>query len=368
MDSGIPDEQRTSQGKDQTHDSTSHAADIRAKRRHGRGGAGGDTSLCRFRIACGATENGHCGAGRMRHSHTPGYIQKLKDSKDVRVKYVWDTDAKRAKNGPTSLGARAVPDEAAVWADPQVQARSSARRPTCTTGWCWPGPRQASISSWRSRWAITAPSAARWPRPSSRPGCSSPPATACAPSPPICFLKQQIAQGTFGKITRIRGFRSATTARWVMFDGEIRWMADPKIAGCGGFGDLGTHGLDLLMWLVGGVEAVTADIKVVTGRYGPCDESGEALIRFKSGVTGTLAAGWVDVANPNSLEISGTEGHAGHRARPTVLQACQGPRRRRKEALDCPALGVAAAAGDVYRRLAARPICRWSLPAKRRSE
>jgi len=55
---------------------------------------------------------------------------------------------------------------------------------------------------------------------------------------------------------------------------------------------------------------VTADIKVVTGRYGPCDESGEALIHFKSGATGTLAAGWVDVANPNSLEISGTEAHA----------------------------------------------------------
>ena len=90
----------------------------------------------------------------------------------------------------------------------------------------------------------------------------------------------------------------------------MRWMADPKIAGCGGFGDLGTHSLDLLMWLIGDVEAVTADIKVVTGRYGPCDECGEALIRFKSGVTGTLAAGWVDVANPLTLEISGTEGHA----------------------------------------------------------
>jgi predicted dehydrogenase len=49
---------------------------------------------------------------------------------------------------------------------------------------------------------------------------------------------------------------------------------------------------------------------VVTGNYGDCDESGEALLKFKSGITGTLAAGWVDVDNPVTFLISGTEGHA----------------------------------------------------------
>jgi predicted dehydrogenase len=87
-------------------------------------------------------------------------------------------------------------------------------------------------------------------------------------------------------------------------------MADPKVAGVGAFGDLGTHSLDLLMWLIGDIESVAADIKVVTGRYGECDESGEALMKFKGGITGTLAAGWVDVADPVTLMISGTDGHA----------------------------------------------------------
>lgn len=87
-------------------------------------------------------------------------------------------------------------------------------------------------------------------------------------------------------------------------------MADPKVAGVGAFGDLGTHLLDILIWLMGDVESVIADIKVVTNRYANCDESGEALIKFKNGVTGTLAAGWVDVADPVTLIISGTEGHA----------------------------------------------------------
>jgi predicted dehydrogenase len=87
-------------------------------------------------------------------------------------------------------------------------------------------------------------------------------------------------------------------------------MADPKSAGVGGFGDLGTHKLDILMWLVGDVDAATADIKSVTGRYGDCDECGEGLLQFKNGVIATLAAGWVDVADPVQLLISGTEAHA----------------------------------------------------------
>ena len=87
-------------------------------------------------------------------------------------------------------------------------------------------------------------------------------------------------------------------------------MADPKVAGVGAFGDLGTHSLDILMWLLGDVKAVSADIKVVTGRYGDCDEAGTSLMRFASGVTGTLTAGWVDIANPVTLMIAGTEGQA----------------------------------------------------------
>ena len=80
--------------------------------------------------------------------------------------------------------------------------------------------------------------------------------------------------------------------------------------GVGAFGDLGTHSLDILMWMIGDVESVAADIKIVTGRYPGCDECGEALIRFKNGVTGTLAAGWVDIENPVTLELCGTTGHA----------------------------------------------------------
>ena len=87
-------------------------------------------------------------------------------------------------------------------------------------------------------------------------------------------------------------------------------MPDPAAAGVGAFGDLGYHILDLLQWHLGPVAAGTALLSTVTGRYGDCDETGEALLRMRSGVIATLAAGWVDRHDPVTLHVTGTEGHA----------------------------------------------------------
>ena len=244
------------------------------------------------------------------HSHTPGYIHALKAHKDVRVKYVWDTDARRAKKWADELGAAAVPDEAAVWADPQVKAAVVCAQTNLHERLVLAGAKAGKHLFVEKPLGVSAVECRRMAEAIEQAGVLFTTGYGMRTTPEHLFLKQQVAEGTLGKITRIRGSTCHKGSLAHIFDGDIRWMADPKIAGCGAFGDLGTHSLDLLMWLIGDVESVTADIKVVTGRYGPCDESGEALIRFKNGVTGTLAAGWVDVANPLTLEISGTEGHA----------------------------------------------------------
>lgn len=130
-------------------------------------------------------------------------------------------------------------------------------------------------------------------------------------NPIYLFLRQHIQRGSFGRITRLRhsNCHSGSLGGW--FDTEWRWMADISQAGVGAFGDLGTHSLDILLWFMDDVEQVTASIGVATGRYGAdCDEYGEGMLRFASGAIATLAAGWVDVANPVTAIVSGTEGHA----------------------------------------------------------
>ena len=58
------------------------------------------------------------------------------------------------------------------------------------------------------------------------------------------------------------------------------------------------------------LEAVAATFSSPVGRYPNCDESGEALLKFKSGVVASIAAGWVDLAMPLTAEVSGTKAYA----------------------------------------------------------
>jgi predicted dehydrogenase len=244
------------------------------------------------------------------HMHTPGYLDIVKNRADVTLKYVWDHDASRAQKRAAELGVRAVADVNVIWSDPEIS-----------------GVVICSETNRHSELVMAATAAGKHLFVEKPLGITGKESREMADAidkakllfttgyfqradPKHIFLKSEIAKGNFGAITRARGSNCHNGSLGGWFDTEWRWMADPKIAGVGAFGDLGTHKLDILMWLLGDVEAITAQIKPVTKRYGDCDETGEALIRFKNGVIGTLAAGWVDLEDPVQLLISGTEGHA----------------------------------------------------------
>lgn len=244
------------------------------------------------------------------HIHTPGFIDLLKRRKDVQVKSVWDHDRARAEKRAKQLNAAVVSDVEQIWNDKEIAGVvicSETNRhhelilAAAKTGKHMFAEKPLGITakeSWEMADAIE------------KAELFFTTGYFMRTDPKHLFLRQEIADGKFGKITRVRGSNCHSGSLGGWFDTEWRWMADPKIAGVGGFGDLGTHKLDILMWLLGDVEEATADIRVVTGRYGDCDESGEGLMRFKNGTVGTLAAGWVDVADPVQLLISGTEAHA----------------------------------------------------------
>ncbi|MFI5384836.1 MAG: Gfo/Idh/MocA family protein [Fimbriimonadales bacterium] len=126
----------------------------------------------------------------------------------------------------------------------------------------------------------------------------------------IRALKNRVDEGFFGQITRVRASNCHSGALGGWFDTDWRWMADRSQAGVGAFGDLGTHVLDLLLWMFGGVSAATGVLGPGTARYEGCEEVGEALLKFKNGIIGTLAASWDDVVDPVRIQVSGTKGHA----------------------------------------------------------
>ncbi len=123
-------------------------------------------------------------------------------------------------------------------------------------------------------------------------------------------LKRLVDEKHFGTLTRVRASNCHSGAIGGWFDTDWRWMADKSRAGVGAFGDLGTHVLDLLLWMFGSIHSVTGAFSNGTARYEGCEELGEALLKFSNGVIGTMAAGWDDVADPYRLMIMGTKGYA----------------------------------------------------------
>ncbi len=244
------------------------------------------------------------------HIHTPNFIDRLNKRPEFRVKFVWDHDGSRAAKAAEKLGSQTTSDLNAIWRDAEIDAviicTETDRHERVVLGATAAGKHlfvekplgYASADAYRMAKAIEDA------------GLLFQTGYFMRGLPVHQFLKQQVEAGHFGKITRVRhsNCHSGSLGGW--FDGEWRWMADPQVAGVGAFGDLGTHSLDILLWLLGEVEKVTAATRIVTGRYKGCDETGEGLLSFANGVIGTLAAGWVDVADPVTAIVSGAEGHA----------------------------------------------------------
>jgi predicted dehydrogenase len=244
------------------------------------------------------------------HIHTPGFVDLVKKRNDVRVKAVWDHDSARAQQRATDLNSEVVDDVNKILSDPEIQAVVIYSETNRHHDLVLAAAKAGKHMFAEKPLGITAKESLAMAHAIESANLLFTTGYFMRTDPKHLFLKDEISKGHFGKITRARGSNCHNGSLQGWFDKEWRWMADPKIAGIGGFGDLGTHKLDILMWMLGDVEAVTADVKIVTGRYPGCDECGEGLIQFKNGVIGTLAAGWVDVEDPVQLLISGTEGHA----------------------------------------------------------
>jgi len=244
------------------------------------------------------------------HIHTPGFINALKGRPDFRCKTIWDHDPARAARRAAESGATVAADLDTVLADPEVEAVIVCTETDLHEQVVLPTAAAGKHLFVEKPLGSGAEDAYRMAEAIEKAGVLYQAGYFQRGDAKNIFVKEQIAAGAFGKITRVRGSNchSGALGRW--FDGEYRWMADPKIAGVGAFGDLGTHSLDILLWLLGDVTAVTAQLDAGTNAYDGCDETGEGMMRFASGTIGTLAAAWDDVANPVSLLVSGTEGHA----------------------------------------------------------
>lgn len=251
------------------------------------------------------------------HIHTPGFINMLKKRSDIKVKSVWDHQANRGQVRADELGARFIADYKTILADPEIKAVVVCSETDKHEELVLPTVEAKKHVFVEKPLGFTAKDAVSMAAAIDKAGVVFQTGYFSRGMSTFQFLKQQVDKGSFGKITRVRASNCHGGALGGWFDSkpdkpaeDWRWMANPKVSGCGAFGDLGTHVLDLLIWMFGEVDSVTAVINQGTNRYDGCDETGEGMIKFKSGIIGTVAAAWDDVADPMRFYISGTEGNA----------------------------------------------------------
>jgi predicted dehydrogenase len=244
------------------------------------------------------------------HIHTPGFVNRLQDRQDVKVSYVWDHDEARAAKWTDVLGAQQVTDPAVAWEDPNVVGIIVCSETNRHEELVLPAAAARKHLFVEKPLGLGAEDAQRMAKAIEAAGVLFQTGYFQRGQPAHLFIKQQIEQGSFGKITRLRHSNCHQGSLEDWFTPEWLWMTNKEQAGVGAFGDLGTHSLDIMLWMLGDASSVTATVHVATGRYGDCDEYGEGLLEFTSGAVGSLAAGWVDVAHPVNLILSGTEGHA----------------------------------------------------------
>lgn len=252
------------------------------------------------------------------HIHTPGFVNLLKNRPEVSVRYVWDHIPDRAQKRAADLNAAIVEEVDKIWDDPKIAGvvicSETNRHPELVKG----AARARKHMFVEKPLGITAAESSSMARTIESAGVHFTTGYFMRTDPKHLFLREQVTRGAFGTITEASAWNCHSGSLGGWFDekpndpaNSWRWMADIEQAGVGGFGDLGTHSLDILMWILGDIESVSADIRVVTQRYGPkTDETGHAMMKFKNGIMGTLTAGWLSVANPVTLMISGTEGFA----------------------------------------------------------
>jgi predicted dehydrogenase len=250
------------------------------------------------------------------HIHIGGFTNMIKSRTDIRVKSLWDENPARARFWAEKLGATVVADEKSIINDAEVKAIIVTSE-TAAHGRLVPAIAAAKKHLFVEKpLAMGASDGYTMAQAIERAGVIFQTGYFQRGFATNRFLKDKIESGAFGKITRVRGSNCHAGAIGGWFDkkpddvaNDWNWMTDVKQAGVGAFGDLGTHALDILLWLFGEVDSVTAQVDRGTNRYG-CDENGEGLIRFKSGVIGTLAASWDDLKDPLTYQVTGSDAHA----------------------------------------------------------
>ena len=131
--------------------------------------------------------------------------------------------------------------------------------------------------------------------------------------PMVKQAREMVAQGQVGAVRKVVvEYPQGWLAHPIEREGQKQasWRTDPKRAGAGALGDIGSHAENLARYITGlELDALCADVTTfVEGR--PIDDDVNMLVHYQGGARGVLHASQVSIGEENNLNIRihGTEG------------------------------------------------------------
>jgi predicted dehydrogenase len=119
-------------------------------------------------------------------------------------------------------------------------------------------------------------------------------------------MREIVEGGTLGRLTSAlvvnHGFFNAR-----LEDGSVPWRAVRATSGGGVLTDVGSHRIDLLLYLLGGAAEVSAQVDTL-GAQLEVEDKATALIRFQNRAIATVDESWCSRARQDHFEIGGVEG------------------------------------------------------------
>ncbi len=141
--------------------------------------------------------------------------------------------------------------------------------------------------------------------------------------PAITLAKQLIDEGRIGRVFHYRAkyLQDWTISSDLPLGGDALWRLDAAVAGSGVTGDLLAHSIDTAIWLIGGMDRVTAmteifikerEVQNEPGVRKPVtiDDACAFLARFQNGALGTFESTRYARGrkNQNTFEVNGEHG------------------------------------------------------------
>ena len=245
------------------------------------------------------------------HIHAPNFARRMAEAGNVTTKYVWDPSHETARVRQEITGGRIVDNPEIIYNDPEVDGIVICSQTKLHRELVPPAVRAGKHLFVEKPVGMNGDEAMRIATVVDKAGVIFQTGYFMRNRGVNQKVRELIQDGSLGKITRLRLSNVHRGALEGWFDEEWRWMANLDQAGVGAFGDLGSHVFDLLLWFMEGdrPRSCTGYIDKILARYPGCDEYGEGMVVFDSRAVATVAGGWVDRANPNQVEVSGTNGH-----------------------------------------------------------